>query len=147
MNQLWILALVVLAGSLVAFALSKSLNGLLLGENYARSMGLSVARARFLVILSTSLLAGGVTAFCGPIGFVGVAVPHLTRSLLNTNDHRVLIPSTFLMGAMLMLACDIVAQVPGSNMTLPISAVTSLVGSPVVIWVIVQRKNLQASFS
>ncbi len=146
-SQLWILALAVLIGTVLAFLLSKSLNGLLLGENYARSMGLSVFRARFWIILSTSILAGSITAFCGPIGFVGVAVPHLTRSLLNTNEHRILIPATFLMGAILMLACDIVAQVPGSSTTLPISAVTSLVGSPVVIWVIVKRKNLQASFS
>lgn len=146
-SQLWILVLVVLAGSIIAFGLSKQLNGLLLGENYAKSMGLSVDRARFWIILSTSLLAGGITAFCGPIGFVGVAVPHLTRSLLNTNDHRILIPSTFLVGAILMLACDIVAQVPGSSTTLPISAVTSLVGSPVVIWIILKRRNLQASFS
>lgn len=146
-KQLAVLVVVVVVGSLIAFMLSKSLNGLLLGENYARSMGHSVKRSRFWIIASTSLLAGGVTAFCGPIGFVGVAVPHLTRSLLNTNEHRILIPATFLMGAMLMLACDIVAQVPGSSTTLPISAVTSIVGSPVVIWVIVKRKNLQASFS
>lgn len=147
LNQLWILGLVAVGGAVIAFGLSKSLNGLLLGENYARSMGLSVDRARIWIIVSTSLLAGGITAFCGPIGFVGVAVPHLTRSLLNTNDHRILVPGTLLVGAMLMLACDIVAQVPGSSTTLPISAVTSLVGSPVVIWVIVQRKNLRASFS
>lgn len=147
MDQIWILIIVTTAGTLIAFFLSKSLNGLLLGENYAMSMGLSVQRARIWIIISTSLLAGGITAFCGPIGFVGVAVPHLTRSLLGTNDHRILIPSTFLMGAILMLGCDIIAQVPGSSTTLPISAVTSLVGSPVVVWVIVQRKNLQASFS
>lgn len=146
-DQLWILTPVVLIGSLIAFSLSKNLNGLLLGENYARSMGLSIKRSRLWIIISTSLLAGGVTAFCGPIGFVGVAVPHLTRSLLNTNEHRILVPATLLMGAILMLACDIVAQVPGSSTTLPISAVTSMVGSPVVIWVIVKRKNLQASFS
>lgn len=146
-DQLWILTPVVLVGSAIAFGLSKSLNGLLLGENYARSMGFSVRRSRFWIIVSTSLLAGGVTAFCGPIGFVGVAVPHLTRSLLNTNEHRILVPATLLMGAILMLACDIVAQVPGSSTTLPISAVTSMVGSPVVIWVIIKRKNLQASFS
>lgn len=146
-EQLWILTPVVLVGSLIAFGLSKSLNGLLLGENYARSMGFSVKRSRLWIIISTSLLAGGVTAFCGPIGFVGVAVPHLTRSLLNTNEHRILVPATLLMGAILMLACDIVAQVPGSSTTLPISAVTSMVGSPVVIWVIIKRKNLQASFS
>ena len=146
LSQLWILGLVVLLGGVLAFALSKPLNGLLLGENYARSMGLSVSSTRIWIIVSTSLLAGGITAFCGPIGFVGVAVPHLARSLLGTNEHRVLIPATLLLGAILLLACDIVAQVPGSSTTLPISAVTSMIGSPVVIWVIIQRKNLQASF-
>lgn len=146
-TQLWMLMFIVLVGSLIAFALSKQLNGLLLGENYAKSMGLSVYSARLWIIISTSLLAGGVTAFCGPIGFVGVAVPHLTRSLLDTSDHRILIPGTILMGAILMLACDIVAQVPGSSTTLPISAVTSLVGSPIVIWIIVKRRNLQGAFS
>ncbi len=147
MNQISILLVIVFVGSAIAFLLSKSLNGLLLGENYARSMGFSVQKSRIWIVVSTSLLAGSITAFCGPIGFVGVAVPHLTRSLLGTNDHRILIPSTFLMGAILMLGCDIIAQVPGSSTTLPISAVTSLVGSPVVVWVIVKRKNLQASFS
>ena len=146
LDQLWILAVVALVGGGIAMALSKPLNGLLLGENYARSMGLSVSGSRIWIIVSTSLLAGGITAFCGPIGFVGIAVPHLTRSLMGTNDHRVLIPATLLMGAILLLACDIIAQVPGSTTTLPISAVTSMVGSPVVIWVIIQRKNLQASF-
>lgn len=146
LNQLWILGVITLAGGAIALILSKSLNGLLLGENYARSMGLSVSKARIWIIVSTSLLAGGITAFCGPIGFVGIAVPHLTRSLLGTNEHRMLIPGTLLMGALLLLACDVIAQMPGSTATLPISAVTSMVGSPVVIWVIVQRKNLQASF-
>ena len=145
-GQLWILAIVVGIGSVMAFTLSKSLNGLLLGERYAKSMGISVNHVRFWIILSTSLLAGAVTAFCGPIGFVGIAVPHLTRSLLNTNNHRILIPATLLVGAVLMLLCDIIAQVPGSATTLPISAVTSLVGSPVVIWIIIKRKNLSASF-
>ncbi|MFH5885005.1 FecCD family ABC transporter permease [Halalkalibaculum sp. DA3122] len=147
MSQISILFVIITIGTGIAFLLSKSLNGLLLGENYARSMGIAVQQSRIWIIISTSLLAGSITAFCGPIGFVGIAVPHLTRSLLGTNDHRMLIPSTFLMGAILMLACDIIAQVPGSSTTLPISAVTSLVGSPVVVWVIVQRKNLQASFS
>ncbi|SHE38985.1 iron complex transport system permease protein [Fodinibius roseus] len=146
LGQLWMLGAITLAGGGMAMILSKSLNGLLLGENYARSMGLSVSRARLWIIVSTSLLAGGITAFCGPIGFVGIAVPHLTRSLLGTNEHRVLVPGTLLMGAMLLLGCDVIAQMPGSTATLPISAVTSMVGSPVVIWVIIQRKNLQASF-
>jgi len=146
LEQLWIVALVTVLGVAIALGLSKSLNGLLLGEQYARSMGLSVTSARIWIISSTSLLAGAITAFCGPIGFVGIAVPHLARSLLGTNDHRVLIPGTLLIGAMLLLACDIIAQVPGTTTTLPISAVTSMIGSPVVIWVIIQRKNLQASF-
>jgi len=145
-TQLWILAGTALAGSVLAFGLSKSLNGLLLGERYAKSMGISVNQARFWIIVSTSLLAGAVTAFCGPIGFVGIAVPHLTRSLLNTNNHRILIPGTLLVGAVLMLACDIIAQVPGSTTTLPISAVTSLVGSPVVIWIIVNAKICRGHF-
>lgn len=146
-TQLWILAGVAAAGSLLALGLTKSLNGLLLGERYAQSMGFSVQKIRFWIIVSTSLLAGSVTAFCGPIGFVGVAVPHLARSLFNTNNHRILIPATMLTGAALMLGCDIIAQMPGSSSILPISAVTSLVGSPVVIWVIVRRRNLQKSFA
>jgi len=146
LDQLWIVALVALAGGGMAMLLSKPLNGLLLGENYARSMGLSVFWSRILIIVSTSLLAGGITAFTGPIGFIGIAVPHLTRSLLGTNEHRVLIPATMIMGALLLLACDLVARMPGSTTTLPISAVTSLVGAPVVIWIIMERKNLKASF-
>lgn len=145
-TQLLILAIVVVIGLIMAFGLSKSLNGLLLGERYARSMGFAVQRVRFWIIVSASLLAGVVTAFCGPIGFVGVAVPHLARSLFNTNDHRTLIPATLLTGAVLMLGCDIIAQLPGSGSALPISAVTSLIGSPVVIWVIVRQRNLQKSF-
>ncbi len=145
-TQLWILAAVVVAASVLAFSLSKPLNGLLLGQRYAQSMGIGVSSVQVWIIMSTSLLAGAVTAFCGPIGFVGIAVPHLTRSVLHTNDHRLLIPGTLLTGAALMLACDIIAQLPGSSTTLPISAVTSLIGSPVVIWVIVRRQNLQRAF-
>lgn len=146
-TQLLILSIVAVGGSVLAFGLSKSLNGLLLGEQYAQSMGFAVRRVRFWIIVSASLLAGAVTAFCGPIGFVGVAVPHLARSLFNTNNHRTLIPATLLCGAVLMLGCDIIAQLPGTSSTLPISAVTSLVGSPVVIWVIVRQRNLQKSFT
>lgn len=146
LEQLWILGAVTIVGTMIALLLVKPLNGLLLGESYARSMGLSVTYSRIWIIISTSLLAGGITAFCGPIGFIGIAVPHLTRSLFGTNEHRVLIPGTLLMGALLLLFCDIIAQVPGAATTLPISAVTSMIGAPVVIWVIIQRKNLQASF-
>lgn len=146
-TQLLILGIVAVAGCILTFGLSKSLNGLLLGERYAQSMGFAVRRVRFWIIMSASLLAGAVTAFCGPIGFVGVAVPHLARSLFNTNNHRTLIPATILCGAVLMLGCDIIAQLPGTASTLPISAVTSLVGSPVVIWVIIRQRNLQKSFA
>ena len=146
-DQLLLLSIVVISGLFLSMIASKSLNVMLLGENYARSMGLSTSYLRVTVILATSLLAGSVTGFCGPIGFIGIAVPHLTRSLLNTSDHRFLIPSSALMGALLMLICDIIAQLPGSQTTLPINAVTALVGSPIVIWVIMKNRNLKASFS
>ena len=124
----------------LSFLSSKGLNALLLGENYARSLGLNVRQTRTLVILTTSLLAGAITGFCGPIGFVGIAVPHLTRSLLRTSDHFILIPGVMLTGAVVLLGCDIISQVPGSSTVLPINAITALVGSPVVIWVILKNR-------
>ena len=145
--HLYVLAGVVMGGLLLAFASSKSLNALLLGENYARSMGLTVGRTRLLIMLSTSLLTGSVTAFCGPIGFVGIAIPHITRSLLGTSNHRVLIPATCLTGTVLLLLCDIIAQLPGTQTVIPINIVTSLLGAPVVIWIIIRRNNLRSSFS
>lgn len=129
-----------------SFLLSKQLNALLLGENYARSLGLNIAQARGFIILITSVLAGAVTGFCGPIGFVGIAVPHLTRSLLGTTNHFVLVPGVMVVGAIVMLGCDIISQMPGSQTVLPINAVTALVGSPVVIWVILRRRNSSAGF-
>ncbi len=145
-DQLGVLSLIVLAGLFMTFLLSKTLNVLLLGENYAQSMGLNIRRSRILIIAVTSILAGAITGFCGPIGFVGIAVPHLTRSFLNTSDHRVLIPSCVLVGAMLMLFCDIISQVPGSTTVLPVNAITAMIGSPIVIWIIVKRRNLKSSF-
>jgi len=142
-EQLMILAVVVLTGLLISFFSSKLLDALLLGDNYARSMGLTVQRARLLIIGSTSLLAGGITAFCGPIGFIGIAVPHLARALFNTSNHRVLIPACCLIGMALMLICDIIAQLPGSQTVLPINVITALVGSPVVIWIIAGPKKLR----
>jgi iron complex transport system permease protein len=137
--HLKVLATVVGLGLGLALASAKPLNALLLGENYARSLGLRVRRSRTLIILSTSLLAGSITAFCGPIGFVGIAVPHLTRALLGTADHRLLLPGACLLGAALVLACDCLAQLPGSQITLPINVVTSLLGAPVVLWVVLRR--------
>ncbi|GAB3995797.1 iron ABC transporter permease [Spirosoma daeguense] len=145
-SHLYVLSGVVAVGLLLAFSLSKALNALLLGENYARSMGLNVRQNRLLILLSTSLLTGSITAFCGPIGFVGVAVPHLTRSLLGTSDHRLLIPATCLVSTSLLLVCDSIAQMPGTQAVLPINIVTSLLGAPVVIWIIVRRNNLRSAF-
>ncbi|MCE7063480.1 iron ABC transporter permease [Dyadobacter sp. CY343] len=145
--HLFALAAVVLFGLAIAFISSKSLNALLLGENYARSMGLSISRTRLLIMISTSLLTGSITAFCGPIGFIGIAIPHLTRSLLQTSNHRILIPATCLTGTLLMLFCDIVAQLPGTQSVIPINVVTSFLGAPVVIWVILRSNNLRSSFS
>lgn len=146
-REMRILAPVIVAGLLLAFALSKSLNALLLGESYARSMGLNVQRARLGIVLATALLAGVVTAFCGPIGFIGIAVPHLCRSLFHTSDHRVLVPTTILMGAIVALTAALIAQAPGSQIILPLNAVTSIIGAPVVIWVILRQRNLQKSFA
>ncbi len=145
-QHLVVMTTVVGLGTMLTLAASKPLNALLLGENYAQSLGTHVQQARILIIVATALLAGSITAFCGPIGFVGIAVPHLARSVFHTSDHRVLIPAVCLMGASLMLGCDMLAQMPGTQQSLPINAVTALVGSPVVIWVIVQRNNLKLSF-
>jgi iron complex transport system permease protein len=146
-THLAVLATVVGVGLVLAFASAKPLNALLLGENYARSMGLVVGRSRTLIIASTSLLAGSITAFCGPIGFVGIAVPHLTRALLRTADHRLLLPGACLAGAALTLSCDCITQLPGSQTSLPLSVVTSLLGAPVVLWVVLRRHNIRSSLS
>jgi iron complex transport system permease protein len=145
-RQIPIFMPVVLLGLAGAFALSKPLNALLLGDVYAQSMGLNVRRARLGIIVSTALLAGSVTAFCGPIGFLGIAVPHLCRGLLHTADHRLLIPATVLLGGTLALLADLIAQVPGHQIVLPLNAVTALLGAPVVIWVILRRAGVRASF-
>jgi iron complex transport system permease protein len=140
-NEMKILLPVVMVGLMLAFAFSKPLNALLLGDAYARSMGVNVKSSRFWIILSTGLLAGSITAFCGPVAFLGLAIPHLTRAIFNTSDHRFLIPAVCLVGAALALFCDMAAQMPGSGITLPVNAVTSLIGAPVVIWVIIRQKK------
>lgn len=141
-SELMVLGGVLLTGIVLAFYVSKPLNAWLLGDNYARSLGVNLASSRFLIIMATSLLAGSVTAFCGPIAFIGLAVPHLTRLLINTTNHRILIPGVLVMGASVMLFCDTVAQLPGSAYVLPINAITALIGAPVVIWVIVRAKKV-----
>jgi iron complex transport system permease protein len=136
----------ILLGLAIALTLSKSLNALLLGETYARSMGMNVRRARIWIIASTALLAGAVTAFCGPIGFLGIAVPHICRSLFNTSDHHILIPASILTGGIVAVVADLIAQVPGSQIVLPLNAITALIGAPVVIWIILRGRGLKASF-
>jgi iron complex transport system permease protein len=138
---------ILVIGLALAQVLIKPLNALLLGENYARSMGLTVNRARFWIILSTSTLAGVVTAFCGPIGFIGIAVPHLCRSLFSTSDHRILMPASTIVGAIVALGADLIAQVPFSDLVLPLNAITSLIGAPIVIWVILSHRNLKSSLT
>lgn len=137
---------VVLVGLIGCLAIRKPLNGLLLGENYARSMGLRVERIRIVVIVLTAFLAGTVTAFCGPVTFIGVAVPHLGRLVSGSADHRRLLPATALLGAMVALAADLLAQFPGSQAVLPLNAVTALLGAPVIVWLILRRGNLQKMF-
>jgi iron complex transport system permease protein len=129
-------------GLLISLASVKSLNTMLLGENYAKSLGLNINKSRFAIIIATSLLAGTITAFTGPIAFIGLAIPHLTRQVFNTSNHKILLPAVFLFGGIVMLICDSIAQVPNSDYTLPINAITSLVGAPVVIWLLVRKRKM-----
>ncbi|HRE46296.1 MAG TPA: iron ABC transporter permease [Aggregatilineales bacterium] len=135
-RQMAIFAPVTLVGIALAQALVKPLNALLLGETYAQSMGLNLKRARLAVILSAAILAGAVTAFCGPIGFLGIAVPHLCRMLFRTSDHRHLLPTCALIGAMVAILADLIAQMPGGEVVLPLNAVTAVIGAPIVIAII-----------
>lgn len=141
-GQLGLLSLVFLIGSGISIWLLKGMNALLLGENYAVSLGIPIKRLRLWILLATGLLAGGITAFAGPIAFVGLAVPHLTRQLLPTSDHRLLMPGVLLFGGILMLICDTVAQLPFTSYVLPINAITSVVGAPVVIWLLLRRNRM-----
>jgi iron complex transport system permease protein len=145
-NQLNVLLISVSVGVILSMASIKLLNALLLGENYAASIGLNIRSARFLIFACTSILAGSVTAFCGPIAFIGLAVPHLTRMLFKTSDHRILIPGTLLSGGAVMLLSDIISQLPGSESVLPVNAITSLIGIPVVIWVILRNRKYSTLF-
>ena len=137
-SQLMLLLPAILIGLVVSVAVIKPLNLLLFGDQYARTMGLNVRRSRYLIFLSTTLLAGPVTAFCGPIGFVGLAIPHIARMLFCNADHRILLPATALCGAVVLLGCDIISK----WLTLPINTVTALLGIPVVIWVVIRNKSI-----
>lgn len=136
-RQLLVLIPAIVAGLILAIVTIKPLNMLLFGEEYAVTMGLDMRRSRALIFLSTTLLAGTVTAFCGPIGFIGLAMPHVTRLLFGNSDHRILLPGTILTGAAVMLLCDLISKL----FTLPINAVTALLGIPIVVWVVIRNKN------
>jgi iron complex transport system permease protein len=145
-SQLRVMIISVLAGILLSTGTVKQLNALLLGENYARSIGLNLDKARFTSIAATCILAGTVTAFCGPIGFIGIAIPHLARIILRTADHKVLIPGTIVIGGTVMLVSDIISQLPGSESVLPVNSVTALIGIPVVTWVIFRNRKYSEIF-
>jgi iron complex transport system permease protein len=145
-SQLNVMLLSVIAGTILSLISVKMLNALLLGEEYARSIGLNVRYSRIIIITGTSILAGTITAFCGPIGFIGIAVPHLARLIFRTSDHKILIPGTILTGGIIMLISDIISQMPGSDNILPVNSVTALIGIPVVIWVILHDRKYREIF-
>ncbi|ANY09623.1 FecCD family ABC transporter permease [Pseudonocardia sp. HH130630-07] len=141
-TELAVPAGIVLAGLVAVGLLAKPLDGLLLGDDYARTAGVDVARVRLVVLVVAAVLVGTVTAFCGPIGFLGIAVPHLARAAVGTSRHRVLVPATALTGALVGLACAVVAHPPGAGTVVPLNVVTSLVGAPVVIAVLLRSRRL-----
>ncbi len=141
-QQLTLLFAIVFIGIILSILSIKPLNTLLLGERYAQSMGINIKKSRYSIILATGLLAGSITAFAGPIAFVGLAVPHLARQIFDTSNHKVLVPAALICGAILMLLCDILAQLPSSAKVLPINAITSILGAPVVIWLLVRKRKM-----
>ena len=137
-SQLLLVAPAIIAGLIIAVSVIKPMNMLLLGESYARTMGLNIQRTRTLILLSTTLLAGTVTAFCGPIGFIGLAIPHVARILFRNADHRILLPAAAMAGAISLLVCDIFSKL----LALPVNTITALLGIPIVIWVVIKNKNI-----
>ncbi|MEM8963143.1 MAG: iron ABC transporter permease [Acidobacteriota bacterium] len=146
LGQIWLLATVVLGALVLATLLAKPLDGLLLGEAEARALGVEVGRVKTGVLIATALLAGSITAFCGPIGFIGIAVPHLARGLLGSVRHRLLIPASAAAGALIALLADLLAQLPGHDAVLPLNAVTALLGAPVIAWIVIRGRNLGELF-
>ena len=140
-NQLPLFALLVLVGLIVAICLIKPLNALLLGERYAENLGIHIRRTRLLLLLSTGLLVAVTTAYCGPINFIGLAVPHMARLLLGTSNHRTLLPTTLLCGSAIALLCNLLSTLPGDSGLLPLNAITPLIGAPVIIYVIISRRK------
>ncbi len=141
-SSIVILSICVTIGLLLSLFSIKPLNALLLGENYARSLGMNYERTRLIIIFATSILSGSITAYAGPIAFIGLAVPHIAKLVFQTSNHTVLFWSTLLFGAIIMLICDSISQLPGSDITLPINAVTSIFGAPIVIWLLIRKRKM-----
>ena len=143
LEQLPFFSICTISGLLLSLLLVKPLNALLLGERYAANLGIRVKRARLFILICTGLLTATTTAFCGPVSFIGLAVPHMARLLLGSSNHTLLVPVTMLTGACMALLCNILMVIPGSNQILPLNAVTPMLGAPVIIYVIINRKNIQ----
>jgi len=141
-NELIVFTCIYSVGIIGTIFVIKPLNSLLLGENYAKSLGINIKKSRNIILLITSLLTGVITAFSGPIAFVGLAVPHITKIIFSSSNHKILLPATAIIGAIILLICDSIAQLPTSEYTLPINAITSLFGAPVVIWLLIRKKKL-----
>ncbi len=141
-NEILVFFTIYLIAIINSISTIKPLNSLLIGENYSKSLGVNIKKNRTIILVITSLLTGVTTAFAGPIAFIGLAVPHITKLVFKTSDHKILLPAVSILGAIILLVCDMVAQLPTSEFTLPINAVTSLIGAPVVIWLLVRKKKI-----
>tara|TARA_R110002072_G_scaffold51965_6_gene139108 strand:- start:7720 stop:8751 length:1032 start_codon:yes stop_codon:yes gene_type:complete len=141
-NEVLVFFIIYLVGILGLLKVIKPLNTFLLGENYSKSLGIDIKKSRIIILLITSLLTGVITAFAGPIAFIGLAVPHITKLVFKTSNHKTLLPAVAILGAIVLLVCDLIAQLPTSEFTLPINAVTSLFGAPVVIWLLIRKKKI-----
>ena len=141
-SQLRVLVPIIIVGLILSFIISKPLNAYLMGEDYAKSIGVNIKKTRILIVIITAILAGSITAYCGPIGFVGIVVPHLARMFTKTYNHSILIPITALLGVNILLIADIISQLPGSEKSLPINSITSLIGIPFIIWIIFKNKKI-----
>lgn len=139
-SYMWIMLPIVAVGLFLVYFIQKPLNALLLGENYAQSLGINIYRTRLLIIIAVALLAGATTAFTGPIAFIGIAVPHLVRGILRTSSHGATITGCIFVGASILLLCDLVCQLPADGYSLPINAISALVGAPIIIWIIMKNK-------
>jgi len=141
-NEILVFLIIYAIGIIGTIAVIKALNSLVLGENYAKSLGINIKKSRTIILLITSVLTGVITAFSGPIAFVGLAVPHIARLFFTTSNHKILLPAVAILGAIVLLICDAIAQLPSSEFTLPINAITSLFGAPVVIWLLMRKKKI-----